>query len=144
MSTQPVARSDQAIVLFDGECEFCRHSVRILKRLDWLGRLHFQSALDGHLPAGTAALDRRRLDELHLLTPDRTRVLAGFEAFRWMAWRLLITFPLAPLLYVPGVLWLGNKVYRWVAKNRFDLVPCKHGVCRLPLKQPIVLEPAGQ
>ena len=32
----------------------------------------------------------------------------------------------------PGVPWVGNKVYLWVAKNRFKLVPCKDGVCSLP------------
>ena len=33
-----------------------------------------------------------------------------------------------------GVPWLGNKLYLWVAKNRFDLVPCDDGGCRVPLR----------
>jgi len=32
------------------------------------------------------------------------------------------------------VLWLGNRVYRWIAKNRYSLVPCHDGVCQVPLK----------
>ena len=121
-------RAGQGIVLYDGACQFCRTSVDILKRLDWLQRLHFQSARDAeHL-----ILDRQRLlEEMHVLTPDRRHAYAGFDAFRWMAWRLPLTMPLAPLLYIPGVRWLGTKMYRWVAKHRFDLVPCSHGECRV-------------
>lgn len=132
MTTQPNATSDQAVVLYDSECGFCQLSVGILKRLDWLGRLAFQSARDEHLPAAADKLDRQRLlVEMHVLTPGRRSAHAGFKAFRWLAWRLPLTMPVAPLLYVPGVLWLGNLVYRWVAKNRFDLVPCEGGACRL-------------
>jgi predicted DCC family thiol-disulfide oxidoreductase YuxK len=129
------AEAGQAIVLYDGQCEFCRMSAGLLRRLDWRHRLHFRSARDEQpLPDGVA-LDRERLlEQMHVLTPDRKQAHAGFEAFRWLAWRLPLTAALAPLLYVPGVPWLGSKVYRWVARNRFGLVPCQEGVCRVPLK----------
>jgi predicted DCC family thiol-disulfide oxidoreductase YuxK len=123
----------RAVVLYDGACAFCRRSVRLLGRLDWRHRLRFQSARDvDHLPPTATPLDPRRLlEELHVVTPDGKRVSAGFRAFRWLAWRLPLTLPLAPLLYVPGVPWVGAKVYRWVARNRFALVPCAGGACRL-------------
>jgi predicted DCC family thiol-disulfide oxidoreductase YuxK len=72
------------------------------------------------------------LEQMHLVTPDRQRLYAGFSAFRWMAWRMPLTWALAPWLYLPGVLWLGNRVYLWVARHRYQLVPCKEGVCTLP------------
>jgi predicted DCC family thiol-disulfide oxidoreductase YuxK len=133
MAIQSVASADQAIVLYDGACRFCQFSVRVLTRLDWRHRLHFQSARGKELPASDIPLIRGRvLEAMHLLTPDRKRVHAGFGAFRWIAWRLPLTVPLAPLLYVPGIPWLGSKVYHWVAKNRFGLVPCRNGTCRVP------------
>ena len=46
-----------------------------------------------------------------------------------MAWRLPATALIAPFLYIPGVPWLGNKAYLWIAKNRFKLIPCKDGNC---------------
>lgn len=128
----------KAVVLFDGDCPFCRKSVALLKRLDWFGRLHAQNARDtDRLPpcAEPLVLDRM-LDEMHVVPPDRTRALAGFRAFRWMAWRLPPTLPVAPFLYLPGVLWAGNRVYRWVAKNRYNLVPCPADGCPVPLRKP--------
>lgn len=126
----------KGIVLFDGECPLCQRSVRILKRLDWLGKLHFQSARDTeHLPAARVTLDNAKmLEEMHVLTPLRDKTYAGFGAFRWMAWRIPLLMPFAPLMYLPGVPSLGNRVYLWVARNRLKLVPCHDGVCELPKK----------
>ena len=126
----------KGVVLFDGDCPFCRKSVSILRRLDWFGRLHMQDARDEpRLPPAAVAIPRKtRLDEMHLLTPDRRHTPAGFRAFRWMAWRLPLTLPVAPLLYLPGVPWVGNRVYRWVARNRMNLIPCHDGACAVPLK----------
>ena len=125
----------KGIVLFDGACPLCRRSVSILKKLDWLAALHYQDARDlKNLPAAEVELNAKKmLEEMHLLTPDRKHAPAGFKAFRWIAWRLPLLMPLAPFLYIPGVPWLGNRVYLWIAKNRFRLVPCKDGVCHVPL-----------
>lgn len=127
----------KGVVLYDGLCPLCRRSVRNLKRLDWLHKLHFQDCRDAaNLPPSAVPLaPNRMLEEMHLVTPDRKRVFAGFRAFRWMAWRIPVLFPFAWMLYIPGVPWLGNKVYHWVARNRYDLVPCKDGVCQLPRKK---------
>lgn len=127
----------KAVVLFDGDCAFCQRSVRILKSLDWFKRLTMQNARDpDHWPAAAEPLSLpKMLEEMHLVTPDRQRTYAGFSAFRWMAWRLPPTMPIAPFLYIPGVLWVGNRIYRWIAKNRYSLVACQDGVCRVPTKK---------
>jgi predicted DCC family thiol-disulfide oxidoreductase YuxK len=128
------AANNKGIVLYDGMCALCQRSVSLLKRLDWLKRLHYQDCRDSaNLPPCDAPLDPKRLlEQMHLVTPDRKRAHAGFAAFRWMAWRMPVTWGIAPLLYLPGAGWLGNKIYRWVARNRYNLVPCKDGVCTLP------------
>jgi hypothetical protein len=71
------------------------------------------------------------LDEMHLLPRGSRRYYHGFTAFRWMAWRLPLCWCLAPLLYLPGMASLGQRVYRWVARNRFRLVPCHGGICKM-------------
>jgi predicted DCC family thiol-disulfide oxidoreductase YuxK len=123
----------KAIVLFDGQCPLCQRSARSLKRLDWLGRLHFQDCRDtANLPRTDVPLNPERLlEEMHLVTPDRQRVHPGYRAFRWMAWRIPATWWLAPLLYLPGMRWLGTRFYRWVARNRMKLVPCANGACAI-------------
>jgi predicted DCC family thiol-disulfide oxidoreductase YuxK len=134
-ATEPAAPpgTGKAVVLYDGGCPLCRRSVRLLKRLDWLKRLHYQDCRDiANLPPSAVPLDPKRLlEEMHLVTPDRKRVLTGFAAFRWIAWRLPLAWPVAPLLYLPGVPWLGRRLYLWVARNRYDLVPCKDGACEV-------------
>jgi predicted DCC family thiol-disulfide oxidoreductase YuxK len=124
----------KTIVLYDGHCAFCQRGVRILRRLDWLGRLHYQDARDvAHLPPCGDPLDPHKLlDEMHVVPPARRRARAGYGAMRWLAWQLPAGWAVAPLLYLPGVPWLGTRLYRWVARNRFKLVPCSHGVCQLP------------
>ena len=123
----------RATVLFDGDCPLCQRLSRTLARLDWRGKLHFQNARDvPNLPITSPPLNPDRLlEEMHLVTP-RGAILAGYRAFRWIAWRLPMFWPLAPLLYLPGVPWTGNKLYLWVARRRYRLAPCSHGVCRLP------------
>jgi len=130
----------KAAVLYDGQCGFCQRSVAILKKLDWLKKLHYQDARQIELlPKTNPPLDLARLlDEMHLVPPSGHPVYQGFSAFRWMAWRLPLCWPIAPFLYLPGVPWLGNKVYLWVAKHRYQLVPCKDGACEIP---PRVVQP---
>jgi len=126
----------KAILLYDGECPLCRKSVAILQRLDWLKVVVYQNARETErLPRCDVPLvPQRLLEEMHLVTPDRTKAYHGFAAFRWLAWRMPPLVTLAPLMYIPGVPQLGRRAYLWVARNRFRLVPCDHGVCTLPAK----------
>lgn len=122
------------LVLYDGLCPLCRKTTALLKRLDWLRHLRFHDCRD---PAGLPPhLDRARLvAEMHVLTPDRKTALSGFRAVRWIAARVPVLWPLLPLLFVPGMARLGQRVYLWVARNRFRLLPCHDGVCTIPPKR---------
>jgi predicted DCC family thiol-disulfide oxidoreductase YuxK len=126
----------RALLLYDGECALCRKGVAQLRRLDWLGVLRYADARDRSLlPATVPPLNPDRLlEEMHLLTDTGGHIYHGFGAFRWLAWRLPLLWPLAPFLYLPGVPSLGQRLYLWVARNRFRLVPCHGGVCTLPRK----------
>lgn len=130
-TTHPASR--KALVLYDGDCPLCRKSVRLLRGLDWFNALDYVNVRDAaSIPALPVPVEPQRfLDEMHLLTPDGRHVYHGFKAFRWMAWRLPLTWFLLPFLYLPGVETLGQRAYLWVARNRFRLVPCHGGVCTL-------------
>jgi predicted DCC family thiol-disulfide oxidoreductase YuxK len=134
----PTAGADpvpgKAVVLYDGMCPFCRRSVWLLKRLDWFKRLRYQDCRDtAHWPPCAEPLSLTRLlTEMHVVPAARRRALAGYRAIRWLAWRLPLLWPVAPLMYVPGAPWLGNKLYLWIAKHRYDLIPCEDGGCRVP------------
>jgi predicted DCC family thiol-disulfide oxidoreductase YuxK len=128
------AAPHQAVVLYDGHCQFCLKTTSILKRLDWFHRLTFHNCRDtAHIPEHTAHLDpARMIQEMHVLTPDRGHALSGFRAVRWIAGRIPLMWPLYPLLFIPGMSRLGQRLYLWIARNRFKLVPCRDGVCTIP------------
>ena len=134
MSATAASDRRQALLLYDGQCALCRKSVAQLRKLDWLGVVRYADARDReNLPVTEPPLNPERLlEEMHLVAPDGGRVYHGFGAFRWLAWRLPLFWPVAPLLYLPGVPTLGQRFYLWVARNRFRLVPCHGGVCTLP------------
>ncbi len=125
------------VVLFDGSCRFCQFGVKLVQRLDWLKRMRYQDMHDqAAWPPSKVPLDpAKMMEEMHLVTSDRKRVFAGFSAFRWIAGRLPLTWLLTPFLYLPGVPWIGQKMYMWIARNRYNLVPCKDGVCQIPTKK---------
>jgi len=124
----------QAVILYDGDCPLCCKTTAILRRFDWFRRLTFQNCRDtAGIPANTAHLDAdRMIQEMHVLTPDRKTALSGFRAVRWIAGRVPVLWPLYPLLFVPGMARLGQRLYLRVARNRFRLVPCRDGVCTIP------------
>jgi predicted DCC family thiol-disulfide oxidoreductase YuxK len=134
MATPGTITDKAALVLYDGSCPFCQRSVAILKKLDWLNKLDYQDARQtDQLPRTDPPLDADELmKEMHLVPRAGRPLYRGFKSFRWMAWRLPPLWLLAPFLYLPGVPWIGNKVYLWIARNRYKLVPCKDGACELP------------
>jgi predicted DCC family thiol-disulfide oxidoreductase YuxK len=123
----------QAKIFYDGQCRLCVKSVQLLRRLDWNHTLRFiNSRADereiAKLPVDPAEL----LSQMHLQTPDGKTIYRGFEAIRWISWRLPLFWLFTPLLYLPGIPALGQKLYLRIAKNRFHLVPCHDGQCTLP------------
>ena len=124
----------RALVLYDGDCAFCCKSIALLRKLDWLGKLDYVNVRDPsqailHAPP---VLGAPLLEQMHVVPSDGKALHGGYRAIRWLAWRLPLTWPIAPVLYLPGMTWLGQRVYLWVARNRFKIVPCEHGACAIP------------
>ena len=60
------------------------------------------------------------LEQMHVLPSDGGHLYGGYRAIRWLAWRLPMTWLVAPMLYLPGMTFIGQKIYLWVARNRFS------------------------
>jgi predicted DCC family thiol-disulfide oxidoreductase YuxK len=124
----------KARVLYDGDCAFCCKSIELLKKLDWLGKLEYINVRDETQPLLKEPLIAAAplLEQMHVLPSSGQNLYGGYQAIRFLAWRLPLLWLVAPLLYLPGMTWLGQKIYLWIARNRFKIVPCEHGVCKIP------------
>ncbi len=107
-------------VLFDGGCGLCTRTMAWLRRLD---RQHLLRFVDINteweaLVATYPWLSREACaDAMHVIAPDG-RVTTGFDGFRTIVWVLTPLAPLAPFLHLPGVPFIGRRVYRYVASHR--------------------------
>ncbi len=130
---KPSCRDDRRYwLVYDGRCGFCRGWVRLIERLDLLGRVR---PLDLHTQAERVlrrapGLDRDGLMKaVHLLSPAG-EVWAGFEAVRMLARLVPPLWPTLPALHAPGASRAGPILYEWTSRNRHRLSVCgPGGVC---------------
>lgn len=127
--------------VFDGHCLICQQTRRAVRALDWGRRvefldLHAQDTVRSRFPQlDDAAL----MGEIHVIDA-RGKVFAGFKGTRRMLRELPLMVPLWALLHLPGMMWVGARVYGWIARNRYainrlfgvELATCDDGACKLP------------
>jgi predicted DCC family thiol-disulfide oxidoreductase YuxK len=127
--------------IFDGNCVICNQTRRLVYVLDWFHRIEF---LDLHehdtVRERFPWLDHEKaMGEVHVVTQDE-RIFAGYFATRRMMRELPLGIPFWALLQLPGMDWVGQRVYRWIARNRYavnrffgvELASCEDGACKLP------------
>ena len=119
-----------SVVAYDGDCGVCVRVVGLIYRLDIFGRLQFLSFRSADDAAQLGAFDWARA-EREMLLQVKDGWQGGFYAFRSVAWLLPLLWWLCPLLYIPGINYLGERVYAWVSENRFMILGriCEGGVC---------------
>jgi predicted DCC family thiol-disulfide oxidoreductase YuxK len=119
-------------VFYDGGCPVCLREVRVLRRLDRRGRIHFT---DIDAPGVQASEGSPGFDDLmariHARASDGTWV-QGVEVFRRL-YTAVGFGPLVALTRMPGIAQLLDLGYRWFAKNRLRLTGrCADGACEIP------------
>ena len=108
---------DKATVIFDGSCDFCTRSARVLRWLDRRGRLTLIPFQKPGTPAahGLTVADCERV--AWTVTPDGRR-FSGAAAIN-VACATAIGTRLPWLLYrLPGIRWLQDRIYALIAHNR--------------------------
>ncbi|HRQ74146.1 MAG TPA: DCC1-like thiol-disulfide oxidoreductase family protein [Phycisphaerales bacterium] len=111
---------------YDGRCGLCRRTSRRLRLLDWLGRLDFvdMTLID---PADLPVPPDAAFDGMPMRTSDG-RVLVGFHAVRRALTRTPLGLVPGAMLHLPGVSWVGGRVYARVASRRR-----RDGSCSAPM-----------
>lgn len=119
-----------ATVIYDGDCGICTRSKQAIERLDWFGTMRWVP-LQGKTAAGFG-IPAEELDRALQLIGGRGRT-AGFAAFKRIFARLPVFWILAgasvwltpwaligwAILFSPVSNPIGNRVYDWVARNRY-------------------------
>jgi predicted DCC family thiol-disulfide oxidoreductase YuxK len=123
-------------LLYDGRCGFCLESVKRLRVLDLFGWAQLRDFhTESDLSARHLALTIERCRSEMVLIERDGRLSGGFDAFRRLCLKLPLLMALAPLVYLPGMRWLGTRVYRWIALRRYLLhrnPACSTNQCALP------------
>lgn len=126
------AAAPSRLCLYDADCGICTWCVQLGARLDRKQRIEFVPNLDeGRFPVG---VDQALVQQTIVVTE------AGEDGFKLRAAAVAALIavlpggaPLAWLLRLPGVRWLADRGYRWVARNRVRISAAFGlGVCKVP------------
>lgn len=121
---------DGPLVLYDGECGLCNHSVQLILRHDRRGRFRF-AALQSDI--GRALLERHRLpadvvDTVVLVDGEeaftRSRAALRIAGKMDRPWPLLRAFSLVPRPLRDGVYdFVARNRYRWFGRTDACMLP---------------------
>ena len=126
------------IVLYDDQCPMCTFQMRLLTWLDWLNVATLVPMSDPRLAEIAPGLSPEDLSAaIHCLARNG-RIYRGARCFRYLGMRIPLLIPLALFLWFPGVIWIAEKIYGWVSRNRYILsrvFGCKEACAILPQRQ---------
>jgi predicted DCC family thiol-disulfide oxidoreductase YuxK len=127
--------------LFDGYCVICQSTRKTITILDWFNRVEFLDLHDADtVMSRYPDMDYEQLmGQMHVVEPDGS-LYAGYYATRRMLKEVPLGFPVWLILQIPGMDWMGTRVYKFVARNRYQInkllgneIPdCVDGVCKIP------------
>ena len=130
-----VAPPTTSILIYDDGCPFCTFQVRALSWLDWFNKASLAPLSGPRAKELAPHLTRADLlAAIHCVTPDGT-IHRGARALRYVGLRVPLLFPMSLLMWFPGVIWIAEIVYKFVARNRYvisKMFGCKEACSILP------------
>jgi predicted DCC family thiol-disulfide oxidoreductase YuxK len=125
-------------VLYDAECSLCTFQMKLLTWLDWFGCIQLVPISNPRAQELAPNLTRDELLEaIHCVARDG-RIYRGARCIRFVGLRMPLLLPVTLVLWVPGVIWVAEKVYMWVSRNRHllsRLFGCKQACAILPARK---------
>ena len=133
----PDEKTGTDVVIYDGDCNFCRGQVGNLRRLDRFGeKLSFISLHDPRVAERYPDLTHEDLMQQMYVVDGEGRRHGGADAVRYLSRRLPLLWPVAPIFHIPGTAGLWRWGYNQVAKRRYKLAgkSCENDVCDIHMK----------
>jgi predicted DCC family thiol-disulfide oxidoreductase YuxK len=116
------------VLLYDGNCAFCRAWVSRIQRWDRRNRIELLPASERSLHPDLPELSDEAVNAaMHFVLPDG-RVFTGGRAIPELLRRLPGGGIPRLLFLIPGVPWLAGLGYGWVARRRHRF-GCSDGAC---------------
>lgn len=123
-------KEDSAIVLFDGVCNFCNHSIQFIIKRDPKGYFKFGAlqSEEGKALLAQHGLPPEALDTIVLIENGKayTYSTAPLRITRKLVfpWFLFFIFLLVPTF-------IRNPIYKWISRNRYKWFG-KQESCMMP------------
>ncbi len=111
------------IVIYDGACEFCKYSVRTLRKLDFLGCYSYISLQE--LSTGGTLIPFDVLQEsIHVVDAKEAKVYRSMQAVFILLKYSPPSFPAVAFIFILRILGISEKLYKWIATSRhaFDIL----------------------
>ncbi|MCB1089083.1 MAG: DUF393 domain-containing protein [Verrucomicrobiae bacterium] len=130
--------SNHHVVLYDSDCPLCTFQMKSLTWLDWFDRVRFVPIASEQAAEIAPHLTREDLLEaIHCVTPEG-KIHRGARAIRFLGLRMPLLVPVALFLWLPGVIWVAEKVYQFVSRHRLvlsRLFGCQGACAIMPQRQ---------
>ena len=137
-STLSAAPAGTNFVLYDDHCPLCTFQMKLLTWLDWFNVITLLPISQPRAAEVAPRLTREDLLEaIHCVAKDG-RIYRGARCIRYAGMRLPLLVPVALVLWFPGVIWVAEKFYMWVARNRLvlsRLFGCKEACAIMPVRK---------
>ncbi len=110
--------ANKPIIAYDNTCEFCTSAKLDIEKIDkkkklkWVGISNFNYKK-------YKLKKNDLLKEMHLI--DNAKIFKGYYAWKQIAKNIPFMYPLYFISLIPGVDFIGDKIYKLIAKHRNKL-----------------------
>lgn len=109
------------IVLYDDRCSLCTFQMRVITWLDWFSCVSLLPLSHPDVSRYAPGIAPEAMQEaIHCITPQG-RVYRGARCIRFLSARMPLAWIFALIMWIPGVIWIAEWVYKWVSRNRYLL-----------------------
>jgi predicted DCC family thiol-disulfide oxidoreductase YuxK len=125
-------------VLYDGECSFCTFQIKVISWLDWFHAVRLVPIADPAAAAMNHGIPQADLEEAIHCIAGSGRIYRGARCLRFIGMRMPLVVPFALFLWIPGVIYLAEIVYRWVSRHRQvigRIFGCKSACAIMPTRR---------
>ena len=126
------------VVLYDDSCPLCTFQMRVITWLDWFNVVRLLPlSHPGASELAPMLTQEALLEAIHCLAKDG-RIHRGARCIRFLGLRMPLAVPVALVLWLPGVIWVAERVYQWISRRRHLLsrvFGCKEACALLPARK---------